>query len=111
MPPILEYLEDDQRKDVDQKVEELHERWMKLKNILENRMELSRQYVKFHMEADIVNKEMDKLDQHLLDNKNNMDEQTMDRLEKKFESIIPLYQCAKNSGITFIEESHMVSTI
>lgn len=105
----MEYLEDDQRKDVDRKVEELHERWMKLKNILENRMELSRHYVRFHMEADIVNKEMDKLDQLLLENKKNVDEQTMDHIEQKFESIIPLYQCAKNSGLTFIEGSHMVS--
>lgn len=105
----MEYLEDDQRKDVDQKVEELHERWMKLKNILENRMELSRKYVKFHMEADIVNKEMDKLDEVLLENKNNMDEQFMDQIEKKFESLIPLFECARNTGLTFIEESRMVS--
>lgn len=74
-------------------------------------MELSRQYVKFHMEADIVNKEMDKLDQVLLENKNNMDEQFMDHIEKKFETLIPLFQCAKNTGLTFIEESQLVSFV
>lgn len=109
LPPILEYLEDDQRKDVDNKVEELHERWIKLKNILENRMDLSRQYVKFHMEADIVNKEMDKLDQLFLDNKHNIDDQIMNHIEKKFQSIVPFFQCAKNTGLTFINESKRVS--
>lgn len=109
LPPILEYLEDDQRKEVDHKVEELHERWMKLKNILENRMELSRHYVKFHMEADIVNKEMDKLDQLLLDNRNKIDEDVLNHIERKFESIVPLFHCAKNTGLSFITESQTVS--
>ncbi|CAG9824336.1 unnamed protein product [Phaedon cochleariae] len=109
LPPILEYLEDNQRRDIDTKVEQLHERWMNLKNILESRMELSRIYVKFHMEADIVNKEMDKLDDVLLQNKDNVDEQVLRNIEEKFESIVPLYQCAKNTGITFINQSKMVS--
>ncbi|KAJ8954875.1 hypothetical protein NQ318_016811 [Aromia moschata] len=39
---------------------------LQLKSILENRLDLSRIYVKFHMEADIVNKEMDKLESSLL---------------------------------------------
>ncbi|KAG5897357.1 hypothetical protein JTB14_030240 [Gonioctena quinquepunctata] len=109
LPPILEYLEDNQRKDVDVKVEQLHDRWMKLKNILENRMELSRIYVKFHMEADVVNKEMDALESLLLKNKDSIDDDAMKHIEEKFESIVPLYQCAKNTGITFINEAKLVS--
>uniref|UniRef100_A0A6P7GQF3 Uncharacterized protein LOC114339555 n=1 Tax=Diabrotica virgifera virgifera TaxID=50390 RepID=A0A6P7GQF3_DIAVI len=109
LPPILEYLEDTQRKDIDVKVEQLHERWMKLKSILETRMELARIYVKFHMEADIVNKEMDKLDNMLAQNKDKIDEETMKKLEEKFESIVPLYQCAKNTGITFINQAKTIS--
>lgn len=108
LPPILEYLEDGQRKDVDRKVEELHDRWMKLKNILENRLDLSRVFVKFHTEADIVNKEIDKLESLLLRNKDNIDDDTMKALEEKFESIVPLYQSAKNTGITFINEAKRV---
>lgn len=62
------------------------------------------------MEADIVNKEMDKLDNQLAQNRDNIDEETMRRLEDKFESLIPLYQCAKNTGITFNDQTKIVST-
>ncbi|CAG9864548.1 unnamed protein product [Phyllotreta striolata] len=104
LPPILEYLEDGQRKDVDVKVEQLHERWMKLKGVLENRMELARIYVKFHTEAETVHKGMDELDGILARNRNSVDDDVMRHLEEKFETIKPLYQSAKNTGITFIEQ-------
>ncbi|XP_066257893.1 uncharacterized protein [Euwallacea similis] len=108
LPPILEYLEDSQRKDVDSKVEGLHNRWMKLKGLLENRLDLARIYVKFHMEADIVNREMDALEVSLR-GRDVVDEDTMRAIEEKFESLVPYYQSAKNTGLTFINESHTIS--
>ncbi|XP_050302710.1 titin-like isoform X2 [Anthonomus grandis grandis] len=103
LPPILEYLEDDERRDVDSKVEGLHNRWMKLKSLIENRLQLARIYVKFHMEADIVNREMDNLEASL-QGKETVDEETMKVIEEKFESIVPYFQSAKNTGLTFISE-------
>lgn len=105
----MEFLEDNQRRDVDSKVEELHARWMKLKNILENRLELARIYVKFHMEADIVHKEMDKLESSLRQNKDNITDDIMRALEEKWESLLPLYQSAKNTGLTFLNQARNVS--
>lgn len=86
----------------------MHERWMKLKTILENRLDLARIYVKFHMEADIVNGEMDLLDASLREYSNNVDEDTARTLEEKWESLVPLYQSAKNTGLTFISQSNKV---
>lgn len=108
LPSILEYLEDNQRRDVDNKVEELHNKWMNLKNVLENRLDLSKIYIKFHTEADIVNNEMNSLESSLQQNKDRIDEQFMKNLEDKFESLSPLYQSAKNTGITFINSAHKV---
>lgn len=108
LPPILEYLEDSYREDVDKKVEELHNRWMKLKSILENRLDLAAIYVKFHMEADIVNQELNNLETSLQKSPENVTEGDVAKLEEKWESIVPLYQSAKNTGLTFISQANQV---
>ncbi|XP_031348623.1 titin isoform X3 [Photinus pyralis] len=109
LPPVLEYLEDNQRRDVDSKVEELHQLWLKLKNILETRLDLSAIYVKFHTEADYVNREIDKLEHKLNNSPTDIDQEEVNKLEEKWESLIPLYQSAKNTGITFINATSKVS--
>lgn len=109
LPPILEYLGDSQRYDVDKKVEELHERWMKLKSILESRLDLAAIYVKFHAEADIVSKELDNLNASVQKAPDTISDEDLKRLEEKWESIVPLYQSAKNTGLTFISQSDQVS--
>lgn len=86
----------------------MHERWIQLKNILENRLDLARIYVKFHMEADIVHKEMDNLERELLQNQDNVTDELMKNLEEKWESLVPLYQSAKNTGLTFIDQANKV---
>ncbi|KAL3275186.1 hypothetical protein HHI36_019955 [Cryptolaemus montrouzieri] len=109
LPPILEFLDDDRRRDVDSKVEELHEKWMKLKSLLENRLDLGRIYVKFHSEAEIVNNEIDKLEDDLRLKGQDIDDETLKNLEIKWESLEPLYQSAKNTGLTFINDAKKVS--
>lgn len=106
----MEYLEDNQRRDVDSKVEELHNRWMHLKNVLETRLDLSKVYVKFQMEADIVNKEMDQLESILRQNSDRIDDRMLNSISEKFESVVPLYNSAKNTGLTFINLAQKVST-
>ncbi|KAK9882439.1 hypothetical protein WA026_021470 [Henosepilachna vigintioctopunctata] len=109
LPPIVEYLDDERRRDVDVKVEDIHDKWMKLKSILENRLDLGRIYVKFHKEADIVNSEIDKLEDELRSKGQDIDDEMMKDLEIKWESIEPLYQSAKNTGLTFINDIRKVS--
>lgn len=109
LPPILEFLEDNQRRDVDAKVEVLHDHWLKLKNLLEKRLDLSAIYVKFHTEADFVNKQMDKLEESLRSTEA-VDEERIERLEQAWESLVPLYQSTKNTGLTFIGEANKVTS-
>lgn len=110
LPPVLEYLEDNQRRDVDSKVEDLHQLWLKLKNLLELRLDLAAIYVKFHTEASIVNNEMDKLENAIKSSSKEIDNETVQKLEEHWESLVPLYQSAKNTGITFINTANKVST-
>lgn len=104
----MEFLDDSQRIDVDSKVEALSERWMKLKHLLESRLDLIEIYVKFHKEADIVNNEMDRLETSIPAAADDISDEMMNRLEEKWESLVPLYQSAKNTGLTFINEANKV---
>lgn len=51
---------------------------------------------------------MDSLEASIRD-KDVVDEGTMRAIEEKFESLVPYYQSAKNTGLTFINESARVS--
>lgn len=101
-------MEDNQRRDVDSKVEDLHQLWLKLKNALETRLDLSAIYVKFHTEANYVNREMDKLEEYLRNAPKEIDDETISKLEEAWESLVPLYQSAKNTGLTFINAANKV---
>lgn len=108
LPPLLEHLDDRQRGEVDLKVEALHERWVKLKNILEKRLDLASMYVKFHTEADLVNKNMDNLEEQLRRETGNVSETTLRNIEDAWQNLVPMYQSTKNTGLTFIEEANKV---
>lgn len=107
LPPVLEYLDDDQRQEVDRLVSNLHDRWRNIKDILERRLELSNIYVKFHEEAKIVNNEMDRLEETLEKGSDNLSEEAVKQIERNWESLIPLYQSAKNTGLTFKQISRV----
>lgn len=109
LPPILEYLDEIQRQEVDQKVDPLHDRWIKLKNALESRLDLASIYVKFHAEADIVGREIDKLEQSLLRATPDMSDESFKDLEERWESLLPLFQSAKNTGLTFTNATSKVN--
>lgn len=108
LPPLLEYLDDSQRHEVDRKVDELHERWLKLKTMLENRLDLAAIYVKFHTEADVVGREMDNLEAVLSRSGGKVTDEEMQKLEEEWEKLVPLYQSAKNTGLTFISHAEKV---
>ncbi|XP_065160451.1 titin-like isoform X4 [Atheta coriaria] len=108
LPPILEYLDDHQRLQVEMKVEALHERWLNLKNVLEARLDWAVLYVKFHTEADKVENEMNNIDQIITDHED-LSEEAEKAIENRIGELVPLYQSAKNTGATFINEAKKVT--
>lgn len=53
-------------------------------------------------------REMDALEDFIR-GRESVDESTMRAIEEKFELLVPYFQSAKNTGLTFISESHRVS--
>lgn len=102
-------MDDGQRRDVDIKVEALHEHWLKLKNFLEKRLDLAGVYVRFHTEANKVNREMDDLEETLRNAPPEVRDELLDRLEDKWSALVPMYQQAKNTGLNFISQTVEVS--
>ena len=56
----------------------------------------------------LISSEMDKL-QASIRGRENVDEETIKVIEEKFESLIPYFQSAKNTGLTFINDVNRVS--
>lgn len=56
----------------------------------------------------MIYREMDALEASLR-GRVSVDENTMRLIEDKFESLVPYFQSAKNTGLTFINETQRVS--
>ncbi|XP_065086402.1 titin isoform X2 [Ochlerotatus camptorhynchus] len=54
LTPVLEYLEDDQRDDVQHKIDVIRQTWIELKNYVNTRVDLLKLYIRFHQEAEIL---------------------------------------------------------
>ncbi|XP_066996542.2 titin isoform X1 [Anabrus simplex] len=108
LPPILEHLNDEQRTDIDEKVDALHSHWLNLKNILENRIDLATLYVKFHTLAVNLATEFDAIEEDLRTNPDGINEDIMREVEQKWLHIQQSYAQLCNFGKSFIDESSKV---
>ncbi|KAJ4429612.1 hypothetical protein ANN_21798 [Periplaneta americana] len=108
LPPILEFLDDEQREDVDQKVDALHSHWLNLKSMLETRIDLADIYVKFHTLAVQLANEFDSAEEEFRKTSDGISEDTIRLVEQKWLSIQQLYEQLKNVGKNFIEDASKV---
>lgn len=109
LPPVIEYLDEIQRRDVDQKVDDLHSHWLKLKNLVDARIELSSLYVKFHTVASELASEIDALEDEFKKNSpEDIDEERIKELERKWMALQPLYLKLTASGKHFLDVSRNV---
>ncbi|KAJ9596373.1 hypothetical protein L9F63_012601, partial [Diploptera punctata] len=108
LPPILEFLDDEQREDVDQKVDALHSHWLNLKSMLESRIDLAIIYVKFHTLAVQLANEFDSAEEEFRKSTDGTDEDRIRSVEQKWLSIQQLFGQLTNVGKTFIEDASKV---
>lgn len=109
LPPVIEYLDETQRRDVDQKVDDLHSHWLILKNLVDARIELSSLYVKFHTVASELAKEIDALEEEFKKNSSaDIDDERIRKLEDKWIALQPLYLKLTGSGKNFLDASREV---
>lgn len=102
---ILNEIEDDQRKDIDQKVDAIHNHWIELKNIVENRVDLVRILIQFLKLAESLSNMFNYLENVL---KNVPEEEKMNQLNNIWSKVQPAYAQLKSEGERFIDETSKV---
>jgi hypothetical protein len=101
-------LDDEQREDVDQKVDALHSHWLNLKSLLESRIDLAVIYVKFHSLAVQLANEFDDAEAEFKKSPDCVNEDTIRHVEQKWLSIQQLYDQLTNVGKNFTEDASKV---
>ncbi|KAK3921141.1 Muscle M-line assembly protein unc-89, partial [Frankliniella fusca] len=103
LPPILEQVEDEQRIEIDQKVDALHNLWLHLKQSLECRIDLSAQYLEFHEKAVQLAEQLDSLEDCLRNSGSSQEQQQI--VEEQWKNIQQTHRDVKNLAHSFIGEA------
>lgn len=103
---ILNEIEDDQRKDIDQKVDAIHTHWIELKNIVENRVDLVSILIQFLKLAESLSNMFNYLENVL---KTVPEEEKMNQLNNIWSKVQPAYAQLKSEGERFIDETSKVN--
>lgn len=88
-------------------MDNLHSHWMNLKCVLEARIDLATEYVKFHKWAVKLANAFDEVDE-LFRATDGVDEDTISRVEQHWLQIQQLYGQLSNLGKSFVEEAALV---
>lgn len=102
---ILESLDETERKDVDQKVQSLHDTWKELKMIVENRVDAATNYIKFLQSAEKLTDMFEHVESIL---RTTPEESEIAILDDKWSKIKPAYGQLKEDGNDFVD---FVSTV
>lgn len=102
---ILTEIEDDQRKDIDTKVEALHTHWTNLKNIVENRVDLVQLFAHILKLADSISNMFDYVERAL---EETPADEKLRQLDTIWNKIKPAYAQLKLDGARFIDEMSKV---
>ncbi|XP_063701950.1 titin homolog isoform X2 [Culicoides brevitarsis] len=102
---IVEFLDDSQRKDVDQKIEALRKNWIDLKNFVLARTDIIDTYIRFHEKTEVLSESFKKLENDIR-TLSNREEEKVDadwaKVRKEFGEL-------KNEAKTFKEQVEKVS--
>lgn len=106
LTPILENLDESQRRDVDQKVESLHKHWTLLKNIAKARTDLVSLYMQFLDESGSLDRVFNEVELIL---RTAASPENLTQIEKAWGIIRPAHGEIKKSGGRVIDDLAKVS--
>lgn len=98
---ILEEIDENQRKDIDAKVESLHNHWGDLRNIAENRLDLVSLFIQFLQQAEGL---LSIFEYFELLQDETPDEEKLCKLDEVWGQIKPAYAKLKVGGTRFMDE-------
>lgn len=104
---ILELIEKEERDDVDKRVQKLRDSWDIIKTIVENRVDLSTNFIKFLQLAEKL-AEMFKCVEQIL--QSSPDESKLSQMDELWARISSAYTQLKEDGNSFVEHISMVSS-
>lgn len=104
---ILESVEKNERDDVDKRVQTLRDAWNNIKSIVENRVDLSTNFIKFLQLAEKL-AEMFKCVEQILQSP--PDESKLNQMDELWAKISSAYAQLKDDGNSFVEHISMVSS-
>lgn len=111
LPGLLDKLEVDEQKDLEEKIRSLQEHWVKTKSQLENRVDLGKSYVEFHTMAEELSREYDLIEEDLRRKEFVPDDAAAElEMQERCRSAQELYVRLSRSGENFIEDSKKVGS-
>lgn len=105
---ILELIEREERDEVDKRVQKLRDSWDIIKTIVENRVDLSTNFIKFIQLAEKLTKMFKCVEQIL---QSAPDESKLSQMDELWARITTAYTQLKEDGNSFIEHISMVSSL
>lgn len=105
---ILEQIEREERDEVDKRVQKLRDSWDIIKTIVENRVDLSTNFIKFLQLAEKL-AEMFKCVEQIL--QSTADESRLSQIDELWSRINTAYTQLKEDGNSFVEHISMVSSL
>uniref|UniRef100_A0A1B0CIV6 Ig-like domain-containing protein n=2 Tax=Lutzomyia longipalpis TaxID=7200 RepID=A0A1B0CIV6_LUTLO len=106
LAPILEEVDVDQRRSIDEKVGALRKHWTDVKNITDARVDLVLLYIQFLDESESLAKTFDQIEAIL---KTSPSEENLQRIQKAWTVIQPAYTEIKLTARRFIDEASKVA--
>lgn len=103
---VLESIENNERDDVDKRVQTLRDSWNHIKTIVENRVDLSTNFIKFIQLADKLGEMFSCVEQIL---QSPPDESKLIQMDELWAKISSAYTQLKDDGNSFVEHISMVS--
>lgn len=107
--PIIERLDKIQKYELQLKIKNFEDEWMKTKIAIIKRIELVTIYVQFHEIAEELTHELDSIDSEFKKYEDMLDEARFNEIEKRWNSFEPVYKKIDNYAKIFFDESNNVS--
>lgn len=98
-------MDDTERNDIDNKVKDIHDIWNELKTIVENRVDLSTNYINFLQLAEKLTDMFNHIEDVL---KTTPEDSKLNQLDMLWNQLIPVYTQLKDEGRQFKENVQKV---
>ncbi|CAD1476295.1 unnamed protein product, partial [Heterotrigona itama] len=103
--PIRERLDEEQKLELQSKVEELKNSWSKTKELVANRIDLGSLYLQFHVVVEELTREIESIESELKRHTDVLDERKIEQLGRRWKDLQPLYVKLTNAGKAFLDSA------